>query len=125
MRALVSILVGLAVFAGCAGAWWVYWPLWQIESRVKTKLPEAKTANFSSVTYNRATRSGCGYVDAQVGAGAPAGSPTGKRHFILMPDGKLEFDPDDRLRGSSLQQLQALQKHANYLSLVYTHCAAG
>lgn len=121
MRALVSILVGLAVFAGCAGAWWVYWPLWQIESQVKTKLPEVKTASFSSVTYNRATRSGCGYVDAQGGAG----SPSGKTHFILMPDGKVEFDPNDRVRGSTLQQLQALQKHANYLSLVYTHCATG
>lgn len=116
MRALMSILGGLAVFAGCATAWWFYWPVWRIESQVRTKLPSASLADFSSVTYNRATRSGCGYV--MTGQGS-----TGRRHFILLPDGKVEFDPQAQVRGSTLQQLQALQMHANYLSLVYAHCA--
>jgi hypothetical protein len=119
MRAIVSILVGLAVFAGCAAAWWFYWPVWQIEARVKTKLPEARAPHFTNVTYNRATHAGCGYVNANNGTGGAVR----KTHFVLMPDGSLQLDPNDPVRGTTLQQLEVLRKHANYLTLVYTHCA--
>ncbi len=117
MRALMAILGGLAVFAGCAGAWWFYWPVWQVESQVKNRLPDARSAQFSSVTYNRATRAGCGYVTTQDSA------PAGRTHFILMPDGTLRMDPETQVRGTTLQQLEALKQHASYLSLVYMHCA--
>ena len=117
MRAIVCILAGLAVFAGCTGAWWVYWPTWQVEARVKAKLP-IRGATVSSVTYNKATGVGCGYVKT-------ASAPSGRTHFVLMPDGSLKLDPDDRLRGSTLEQLEILKKHTDYLALVYTRCAHG
>ena len=121
MRAIVSILAGIAVFAGCAAAWWFYWPVWQVQTQVKTKLPDARSPLFSNVTYNRATHAGCGYVKAIHG---PNGA-VAKTHFVLMPDGNLQLDPNASVRGTTLQQLEALRKHANYLTLVYTHCATG
>lgn len=121
MRAFVSVLAGLAVFAGCAAVWWFYWPIWQVEAQVKTKLPEARAPLFSNVTYNRATHAACGYVKA---GNAPNG-PVTKTHFVLTPDGNLQLDPNAAVRGTTLQQLEALRKHATYLGLVYTHCPAG
>ncbi|VTU35983.1 hypothetical protein [Variovorax sp. PBL-E5] len=116
MRALVCTLVGLAVFAGCTAAWWFYWPVWQVEMQVKRKLPASGVAAFSNVTYNRSTRTGCGYLNA-------TGAPRAEMHFILMPDGSLKFDPDERVQGSTLQQLEVLRRHVDYLALVYARCA--
>ena len=119
MRASISILAGIAVFLGAVAGWWFYWPVWRVEAQVRSQIAPADFARFSSVKYNRVTGTGCGYVDAGNGSGAPAG----KTHFILLPDGSLKFDPNDRIAGSTTQQLEALRKHADYLALVYARCA--
>jgi hypothetical protein len=116
MRALVCTLVGLAVLASGIASWWFYWPVWRVEMQVKRKLPPATVAAFSNVTYNRSTGTGCGYLSA-------SGAPRGEMHFILLPDGSLRFDPDDRIQGSTLQQLEILRRHVDYLALVYARCA--
>ena len=54
---------------------------------------------------------------------AGRGVPHGTTHFILLPDGSLKFDPSDRVTGTTLQQLEALRKHSDYLALVYARCA--
>ncbi|MGJ7506031.1 hypothetical protein [Variovorax sp. GT1P44] len=118
MRALVSIVVGIALFVGCLAAWWFYWPVWKVEAHVREKLP-AGAATFSGVKYNRSTGAGCGFVNA----GSIAGGVQGTTHFILLPDGSLKFDPTDRVTGSTLQQLEAIRKHSDYLALVYARCA--
>lgn len=118
MRALASIVVGVALFAGCLAAWWFYWPVWKVESHVRGQLSTG-WATFSGVKYNRATGAGCGYVNA----GNVRGVPQGTTHFILLPDGSLKFDPSDRVTGTTLQQLEALRKHSDYLALVYARCA--
>ncbi|VTU32876.1 hypothetical protein H6CHR_03889 [Variovorax sp. PBL-H6] len=121
MRVFVCLLASVSIFAGCVGAWWFYWPVWQVESRVKSRLPQPRTANLSGVFYNKATGTACGYVSAQ----DPGGSPGGKTHFILMPDGELRLDPKDPIEGNTLQQLESLRKHADYLALVYASCQRG
>jgi hypothetical protein len=118
MRALVSILVGIALFVGSLAAWWVYWPVWKVEAHVRQQLP-AGSATFSGVKYNRSTGAGCGYVNA----GNSFGAARGTTHFILLPDGSLRFDPPDRVTGTTLQQLEAIRKHSDYLALVYSRCA--
>ena len=60
MRVIVCILASISVFAACVGGWWFYWPIWQVQSHVKTRLPEARFAEFSGVTYNKSTGTGCG-----------------------------------------------------------------
>ncbi|MDM0065011.1 hypothetical protein [Variovorax sp. J31P207] len=118
MKAVASILAGIAVFAGCLAAWWFYWPAWKVEAHVREQL-RVGTATFSGVKYNRVTGAGCGYVNA----GNSRGLPQGTTHFVLLPDGSLKFDPSDRVTGSTLQQLEALRKHSDYLALVYARCA--
>jgi hypothetical protein len=118
MRAMASILVGLALFVGSIAAWWFYWPVWKVESHVREQLPTG-FATFSGVKYNRATGAGCGFVNA----GPSHGGPQGTTHFILLPDGSLKFDPSDRVTGTTLQQLEALRKHSDYLALVHARCA--
>ncbi|MDM0073448.1 hypothetical protein QTH90_03590 [Variovorax sp. J2P1-59] len=117
MRTLVSILTATAIFAGCIAAWWFYWPIWRVESHVREHL-RTGVATFSSVKYNRATGAGCGYVNAADSRQAPSGTT----HFILLPDGSLKFDPSDRVTGNTLQQLEAIRKHSDYLALVYARC---
>ena len=122
MRILLSILAGLGVFVGLTGAWWAaqpVWQTWQIEAKVKTRLPAAVPAKFSGVTYNKATRTGCGYVRT---AEHPGATPV-RTHFVLLPDGNVMLDPSDRLQGTTLQKLEVLSKHASYLALVYNRCA--
>ncbi|MBU1357633.1 MAG: hypothetical protein KKC79_21275 [Gammaproteobacteria bacterium] len=119
MRLLISVLAGLVVFSATT-ALWFYWPTWQVEVRVKARLAE-RDARLSSVTYNKTTGSGCGYVSGQSGRG----SPVARRHFVLMADGNLQLDPVDRLQGSTLHRLETLKKQTEYLTLVYAHCAHG
>ncbi|VTU37170.1 hypothetical protein H4CHR_04102 [Variovorax sp. PBS-H4] len=119
MRVFVCLLATIAIFAGCVGAWWFYWPVLQVESRVKSRLPEV--ASLSGVFYNKKTGTACGYVSAH----DPGGSAAAKTHFILMPDGDLRLDPKDTIQGSTLQQLESLRKHADYLALVYASCHRG
>ena len=122
MRALVSILAGLTVFVGLMGAWIFYGPVWQTEFRVRSQLSSADLfTDFSEVKVNRATGAACGYVDA--GHGSTASGPSGRTHFVLLPDGSVKFDPHGSVTGSTLQQLQALKKNAEYLALVYARCA--
>ena len=121
MRVFICLLVSVTVFAACLGGWWFYWPTWQVEARVKSRLPEPGAASFSGVVYNKKTGTACGYVSAQDARGGPAG----KTHFILMPDGELRLDPKDPIRGNTLQQLESLRKHADYLSLAYARCQVG
>ncbi|MDM0107055.1 hypothetical protein QTH97_19070 [Variovorax sp. J22R24] len=118
MRALTSILVGITLFVGCLAAWWFLWPVWKVEAHVRQQLPTS-FATFSGVKYNRATGAGCGYVNA----GNSQGVLHGTTHFILLPDGSLKFDPSDRVAGTTLQQLEAIRKHSDYLALVYARCA--
>ncbi|MBO9516112.1 MAG: hypothetical protein J7549_18505 [Variovorax sp.] len=118
MRLLVSILTGTALFAGGLAVWWFYLPVWKVETNVRSQLPDG-FATFSGVKYNRATGAGCGYVNV----GNRPGLPRGTTHFVLLPDGSLKFDPDERVSGSIVQQLEALRKHADYLALVYARCA--
>ena len=118
MRALVSILVSVALFVSSIAVWWFYMPVWNVETNVRKQLPDG-FASFSGVKFNRATGAGCGYVNA---ASIP-GAPHGKTHFVLLPDGTVKFDPNDRITGTTLQQLEALRKHADYLALVYARCA--
>jgi hypothetical protein len=42
-----------------------------------------------------------------------------------MPDGELRLDPKDPIRGNTLQQLESLRRHADYLSLAYARCQVG
>lgn len=119
MRALVSILVAVALFVGSLAGWWFYWPVLKVEAHVRDKLPSAASATFSGVKFNRTTGAACGYVNA----GSNAGPAHGTTHFILLPDGSLKFDPTDRVTGSTLQQLEAVRKHSDYLALVYSRCA--
>jgi len=121
MRVIVCILASISVFAVCLGGWWFYWPIWQVESQVKNRLPEARFAVFSGVTFNKSTRTGCGYVRADDRSGRFADGT----HFILLPDGDVKFDPKDRIRGTTLQQLESLRNHTDYLALVYDRCAPG
>lgn len=117
MRALVSILAGVTLFVSSIAVWWFYWPVWKVETNVRKQLPDGFTS-FSGVKFNRTTGAGCGYVNA----GNRPGAPQGKTHFVLLPDGSVKFDPADRVTGSTLQQLEALRKHADYLALVYARC---
>ncbi len=122
MRALVSILAGLTVFVALMGTWTSYGPIWQAETRVRTQLASADFfSGFSEVKVNRATGSACGYVDA--GHAAATSGLSGRTHFVLLPDGRVRFDPHGSVTGSTLQQLQALEKNAEYLALVYARCA--
>lgn len=124
MRILLSILAGIGVFLGLTGAWWAaqpVWQAWQVEAQVKTRLPQASPARFSGVTYNKTTRTGCGYVRTAQGPGA---APV-RTHFVLLPDGNVMLDPSERLQGTALHQLEVLSKHASYLALVYKRCAQG
>jgi hypothetical protein len=121
MRVFLCLLASVTVFAACLGGWWFYWPVWQVEARVKSRLPEPAAASFSGVVYNKKTGTACGYVSAS----DPRGGPTGKTHFILMPDGELRLDPKDPIRGNTLQQLESLRRHADYLSLAYARCQVG
>src|SRR4051812_49039853 len=107
MRALVSILVGVGFFVSSIAVWWFYWPVWKVETNVRMQLPGGFAA-FSGVRFNRATGAGCGYVNA----GNRPGAPQGKTHFVLLPDGSVRFDPNDRVTGNTLQQLEAMRKHA-------------
>lgn len=118
MRVLVSALVGIALFVGCLAVWWFYLPVWKVETSVRKQLPDG-FATFSGVKYNRSTGAGCGYVNV----GNRPGLPRGTTHFVLLSDGSLKFDPDDRVTGTTLQQLEALRKHTDYLALVYARCA--
>lgn len=120
MRVVACLLASVVIFAACIGGWWFYWPIWQIEARVKSKLSDPRTASFSKVVYNKKTGTACGYVSAQEPGGVPA-----RTHFILMPDGELRLDPKDPIRGSTLQQLESLRKHADYLALAYARCQPG
>ena len=120
MRVFTCLIASLAVFAGCIAAWWFYWPVWQVESRVKRQLTDAAAVRFSGVVYDKRTRTACGYVDAR-----PQGGAAGRTHFILMADGDVRFDPKDPIRGTTLQQLEGLRKQADYLALAYAHCQRG
>lgn len=119
MRVIVCILASISVFAACVGGWWFYWPIWQVQSHVKTRIPEARFAEFSGVTYNKSTGTGCGYVRAD----DRSGRVSGRTHFILLPDGDVKFDPKDPISGNTLQRLESLRKHTDYLALVYDRCA--
>jgi hypothetical protein len=121
MRVFLCLLVGVMVFTACLGGWWFYWPVWQVEARVKSRLAEPASASFSGVVYNKKTGTACGYVNTS----DTGGSQGGKTHFILMPDGELRLDPKDPIRGDTLQQLESLRKHADYLSLAYARCNMG
>jgi hypothetical protein len=120
MRVLACLLAGLAVFCGCIGAWWFYWPVWQVESRVKSRLADPSAARFSGVVYDKRTGTACGYVNAR-----PQGGQAGRTHFIVMADGEVRFDPKDPVRGTTLQQLEGLRRQADYLALAYAHCQRG
>ncbi|WP_076998822.1 hypothetical protein [Variovorax sp. KK3] len=126
MRVLVCLIASIAAFVGLIAAWWFYWPVWQVESRVKSRLADPAAVHFSGVVYDKRTGTACGYVNpmAQGGQGANGGSG-GKTHFILMADGDVRFDPKDPVRGSTLQQLEGLRKQADYLALAYAHCQRG
>jgi hypothetical protein len=121
MRVFVCLFASLAIFAGCVGGWWwFYWPTWQIEARVKSRLSDPRAARFSGIVYDKKTGTACGYVSAQGTGGAPA-----RTHFILLPDGELRLDPKDPIVGSTTQQLESLRKHADYLALAYARCYSG
>ena len=117
MRVFVSLLASLAIFAACIGVWWYHWPIWQVEARVKSRLSDPARASFSGVVYHKSTGAACGYVNGR--------DPSDKTHFILMPDGEVRFDPKEPVHGSTLQQLESLRKHADYLALAYAHCQPG
>ncbi|MEJ7687944.1 MAG: hypothetical protein WKG52_13690 [Variovorax sp.] len=117
-RLVICALASLSVFAACIGGWWHYRPIWEIEARVKAILPAHERARFSNVTFDKSTNTGCGYVDAE----DRGGRSRGKTHFILLPDGSLKFDPKDRVQGTTLQQLESVRNHAEYLALVYSRC---
>ncbi|MDR6535130.1 hypothetical protein [Variovorax soli] len=121
MRVILCLLVSVMVFAACLGGWWFYWPVWQVEARVKSRLPEPARASFSGVVYYKKTGTACGYVSAPDARGGPAG----KTHFILMPDGELRLDPKDPASGDTLQQLESLRRQADYLTLAYARCQVG
>jgi len=120
MRLFACLLISASVFAACLAGWF-YWPVWQVESRVKSRLSDAAAVRFSSVVYNRKTGTACGYVNAQHARGGPAGNT----HFILMPDGELHLDTIVPPHGSALQQLASLRQHADYLALAYARCGRG
>ncbi len=117
LRLFICFAASLSVFAASIGGWWYYRPIWQVEARVKAMLPVSDKAHFSGVTFDKSTGTGCGYVDAE-----PNDRSRGRTHFILMPDGSLKFDPKDRVQGTTLQQLESVRKHAEYLALVYSRC---
>jgi hypothetical protein len=124
MRLLLSLLAGLSAFLGLTAAWWAAQPVWeslQVEAQVKSRLPHVAPARFSNVTYNKATRTGCGYVNT---VQRPGSAPV-RTHFMLLPDGSVMLDPSDRLQGPTLHRLEVLGKHTNYLSQVYNRCAQG
>ncbi|VWX63480.1 conserved exported hypothetical protein [Burkholderiales bacterium 8X] len=116
MRILICVLGGLLTSAACMAAWWFYWPVVQAEWQVQARLAGAKDVRISKLTYNRDTRTACGFVTAAASPHPP------QTHFIALPDGTVRLDPSDRLRGTSLQQLEALKRRTEYLSLVYERC---
>ncbi len=120
MRVFVCVITSFVVFAGCIAAWWFYWPMWQVESRVKSRMTDPAAARFSGVNYDKRTGTACGYVNAA----APSGQG-GRTHFIVMADGDVRFDPKEPVRGTTLQQLEGLRRQADYLALTYAHCQRG
>ena len=109
------LLAGAAALAG----WWFYWPIYQVQSEVRARLSDPESARFRDVSFNRAKRAGCGWVNAK----NRMGGYVGNTHFIIFPDGDLRFEPADTEFGSSEQKIENLQKQINYLTLVESNCA--
>jgi hypothetical protein len=116
-KAIFSGVVLLMLVAVGFGAWW-YWPIYQIELDVKSRLNDPESARFSDVSFNRTKRTGCGFVNAK----NRMGGYIGKTHFIIFPDGDLRFEPSDDGYGDPERRIESLQKRINYLTLVDSNC---
>ena len=121
-RAFIAGAFGLAVFAVCVTGWWASTymiPIREVKAAVQKKLADAESATFEHVTFNKATRVGCGYVTAKNRM-----SGNGERtQFILFPNGDLWIaPPPDTKNGDTAHQIAALEKQAKDAALIVSHC---
>lgn len=122
LRATIAGSFGVAAFAVCIAGWWAstyMLPIWDVKKAVRGKLADAESATFEHVSFSKASRVGCGYVSAR----NRTDGNTGKRHFILFPNGDLRFEPPAATnQGDTSHQIAALQKQASYAALIESNC---
>jgi hypothetical protein len=121
-RVFIAVAFGLAVFAVCITGWWASTymiPIRDVKDAVQKKLADADSSTFEHVTFNKATRVGCGYAIVKNRAGAGVE----RTHFILFPNGDLALSPpSDTTGGDAAQQVAALEKQVNYATLIASNC---
>jgi hypothetical protein len=120
-RLVFAAAFGLAVFAVCITGWWASTYLLAIrdvKSAVGKQLADATSVSFEQVTFNKATRIGCGSVNvAKSGVGKVERS-----QFILFADGTLELSPPELKEGDPTLQIAALEKQSAYAKLIVKNC---
>lgn len=109
----------LIVAGGCAAAAMHFWPLHQIQERVKASLADPASAQFQGlVKSSKLAGAGCGYVNAKNRMGAYIGFSA----FVLGSDGAVTYDTPDPAGGSAAQMLEAAEKRLAFLELAKRTC---
>lgn len=99
--------------------WYYWWPIYQVEQRVKLALNDPESARFRSINFNRSNRTGCGVVNAK----NKMGGYVGDTHFIATNDGEVMFQPSDEGQiGSEEQKLKALELQVKYIEASKAMC---
>lgn len=122
LHAVVSGAFGLAVFAVLVTGWWAstyMLPVSNVKNAVRAKLADPDSARFEHVWFSKETRIGCGYVSEKKATGGYEGT----RHFIVFPDGSLQFEPAaDVQQGDTSQRIAMLQRQVSYAALIKANC---
>ena len=95
---------GLVLVASGMLAWWIYSPIYAIQSAVKKPLLDPESAQFSDVKFYRSTGYGCGCVNAK----NKMGGYVGRKQFVASLDGQVALSPTEEEPASPSEKREHL-----------------
>jgi len=101
-----SAFFGLGAIAIGLVLWALPSPVSRVQKNVRDHLFDPDSAQFSGVTHNSLNGVGCGYINSK----NRLGGYSGKTHFILQSDGKLQFFPTTNIEADEVAYVKMMRE---------------